>query len=360
MLELRQDKVVLQNWDFSCGAAALATVLKYQFDDPVPEKQIVVSMLEATNPDLVVAREGFSMLDLKRFAEHRGYKAAGYGDMSLEDLSDMAPVIVPLHLHGLNHFVVYRGRLGNRILIADPVFGNWVMPADRFQDIWVNRAGFVVTRADDTNPINHLAVAASDFPLAPTGPGPAVAVARAEAAPNPALRSEGGSVDQLSAAGPPRPAAAPQPAAAPSPSPIATPPAKPLIAAPSLAPAPPAPGAAEPAWDPESLPITSLIERGDMLLAAGDVAGARRAYERAIEAGSGLALLPLGKTHDPAFFRELGVTGMRPDAAKALELYEKAAAMGMPGASARLAALKLHQAMMAETRGDGFNIATGG
>ena len=37
---MRHDNVVVQEWDLSCGAAALATILNYQYDDPVSEREI--------------------------------------------------------------------------------------------------------------------------------------------------------------------------------------------------------------------------------------------------------------------------------------------------------------------------------
>jgi uncharacterized protein len=43
--EIRGEDVVRQKWDVSCGAAALSTVLTYDFKDPTPETAIVVWIL---------------------------------------------------------------------------------------------------------------------------------------------------------------------------------------------------------------------------------------------------------------------------------------------------------------------------
>ena len=43
--EIRGEGVVRQKWDVSCGAAALSTVLTYDFKDPTPETAIVVWIL---------------------------------------------------------------------------------------------------------------------------------------------------------------------------------------------------------------------------------------------------------------------------------------------------------------------------
>src|SRR5674476_804769 len=76
--EIRGEGVVRQRWDMSCGAAALSTVLTYDFNDNTPETAIVVWILHRTDPVRVRARGGFSLLDLKHFAQARGYHAEGF------------------------------------------------------------------------------------------------------------------------------------------------------------------------------------------------------------------------------------------------------------------------------------------
>ena len=85
--DLRDEGVVRQRWDMSCGAAALSTILTYDFNDNTPEAAIVVWILHRTNPVRVRARGGFSLLDLKHFAQARGYTAEGFSGMSLQDLA---------------------------------------------------------------------------------------------------------------------------------------------------------------------------------------------------------------------------------------------------------------------------------
>ena len=172
LLEMRQDRVVVQQWDLSCGAAALATLLNYQHGDPVSEREIAKGLIGREeyieNPALVRVRHGFSLLDLKRYVDGRGYKGIGYGQLTLEDLIEQAPIMVPINSLGYNHFVVFRGAQGNRVLLADPAFGNRTMLAAKFQNAWLNypefgRVGFVVARADETQPPNRLAPVPSDF-----------------------------------------------------------------------------------------------------------------------------------------------------------------------------------------------------
>lgn len=134
MWEIRQAEVVRQKWDLSCGAAALSTLFTYQHGDPISEAEIIRDVLRRADPIKIRARQGFSLLDLKRFAERRGYSAEGYGSVELQDLIGFAPAIVPTQLDGYNHFVVFRGVRGDRVLFADPAYGNRTMKIDRASD----------------------------------------------------------------------------------------------------------------------------------------------------------------------------------------------------------------------------------
>jgi uncharacterized protein len=171
LLEMREEGVVVQKWDLSCGAAALATILNYQHGDPVSEREIALNLIGReeylSNPTLIRARHGFSLLDLKRYVDRRGYEGVGYGNLTFEDLIDLAPVMVPVDFR-YPHFVVFRGVRGNRVLLADPAFGNRAMHLAKFEDAWMDyaefgRVGFVVTRTDDVAPPNQLAPEWRDF-----------------------------------------------------------------------------------------------------------------------------------------------------------------------------------------------------
>jgi len=147
--ELRDDGVVRQRWDMSCGAAALSTILTYDFSDNTPEAAIVVWILHRVNPVRVRARGGFSLLELKHFAQARGYSAEGFSGMSLEDLAAQKSwVIAPIHFKSFDHFVVVKGIVGDRVILADPGFGNVTMKTGRFVKIWKNGIVFVIHPPD--------------------------------------------------------------------------------------------------------------------------------------------------------------------------------------------------------------------
>lgn len=167
-MEIRQQNVVIQKWDYSCGAASLATLLKYQHHDPVTERMVAEGMLKRTDPLKVKVRGGFSLLDLKRYVETRGLKGKGYLDMSMKELVEIAPAIVPVNLGDYNHFVVFRGVLHGKALLSDPAFGNRAVDIDTFEKSWVNKMGFIVTRVDGKNPPNLLTVLPGDFIAVPS------------------------------------------------------------------------------------------------------------------------------------------------------------------------------------------------
>lgn len=172
LLEIRREHVVVQEWDLSCGAAALTTLLNYQHGESLTEKQVATGLMGRTeylkNPKLVQIRQGFSLLDLKRFVDARGYQGIGYGKLTVEDLIEHAPIMVPINIYGYNHFVIFRGMLGNRVLLADPAWGNRSMLLDNFERYWIKfpdigAVGFVVARRDHQAPPNRLAPKPDDF-----------------------------------------------------------------------------------------------------------------------------------------------------------------------------------------------------
>lgn len=175
LLEMRRDKVLVQRWDLSCGAAVLATLLTYQLLDPHSERDVALALVSREeyleNPDLLQFRQGFSLLDMKRYVERRGYKGVGYGKMTYADLLEKAPVVVPINTNGYNHFVVFRGSYGDRVLLADPAWGNRTMIRQDFLASWIDygekigHVGFVVLYADGTQPPNNLAPSPRDFVL---------------------------------------------------------------------------------------------------------------------------------------------------------------------------------------------------
>lgn len=172
LLEMRHERTVVQEWDLSCGAAALATLLRFQHGDSVPEKDIATDLIQrkeyVSNPQIVRIRHGFSLLDLKRYVDERGYEGIGYGGLTLPDLLELAPIMVPVRFHGYNHFVVFRGMLADRVLLSDPAWGSRTILVDKFERAWIKyeeigNVGFIVRRIDGKTPSDHLSPRPGDF-----------------------------------------------------------------------------------------------------------------------------------------------------------------------------------------------------
>ena len=154
-LRARRDAgVVKQRYDYSCGAASLATLLTYGLNDPVDEDGLLRSLLEPLKPDELteLQRKGFSLRDLQRLAQARGHKAQGFR-LHRDQLAKLSrPVIVFVKPGGYAHFSVLKGVQGDRVHVADPSLGNVRMPLYRFLDMWADESGrgviFAVERQD--------------------------------------------------------------------------------------------------------------------------------------------------------------------------------------------------------------------
>lgn len=110
-------QVIRQQFDFSCGSAALATLLTFHYEDPIDELE-AFDVMYANGDQARIAEAGFSLLDMKRFLESRGYQADGYS-ASLDRLIDAGiPAIALINYRGYSHFVVVKGVRDGRVLVV--------------------------------------------------------------------------------------------------------------------------------------------------------------------------------------------------------------------------------------------------
>ncbi|HNY78644.1 MAG: C39 family peptidase [Sedimentisphaerales bacterium] len=139
---IREKGIVMQSYDFSCGSAALATLMRYYFQDDVTEREVLENMLNALTDEQVRQRQenGLTMLDLKQCAERMGYQAVGVR-LEPKILPQLqGPVLIHLQRQGYKHFAVLRGVRGDRAYVADPSSGNVRLPMSRFLRQWTNVA----------------------------------------------------------------------------------------------------------------------------------------------------------------------------------------------------------------------------
>lgn len=127
--------LVQQKTDFSCGAAALATILRQAYWLDVDEQQIIEGMLAHADQDLV-RTQGFSMLDMKRYVESLGMRARGYRVAADTLYKIRIPVVVLMDIRGYKHFVVMQKVEKDWVYIGDPVLGHKRFKVEDFVKGW--------------------------------------------------------------------------------------------------------------------------------------------------------------------------------------------------------------------------------
>lgn len=132
-----------QNHDFSCGSAALATLLTYHYDYPVTEKTVFDEMF-SRGDKTKIRREGFSLLDMKTYLNAHQFQADGFELPLTKLLESRLPAIVLIVDKGYHHFVVIKGMRDGRILMGDPSSGTRAVSRDAFESTWVNKLLFVI------------------------------------------------------------------------------------------------------------------------------------------------------------------------------------------------------------------------
>jgi predicted double-glycine peptidase len=134
--------VVRQRYDFSCGSAALSTLLQYHYDLPYGEADVLKAMYALGDKDKIL-KQGFSLLDMKRYLATVGLRANGFR-APLDKLSNVGiPAIALINNKGYLHFVVVKGVTKDMVLVGDPASGMRVVERKAFEEMW-NQILFVV------------------------------------------------------------------------------------------------------------------------------------------------------------------------------------------------------------------------
>jgi predicted double-glycine peptidase len=167
MHDIKREHVIGQSLDFSCGAAGISTILNHHFGDRASEKDIIASLLQITPLAKVKERKGFSLLDLKKYVEAKGYKATGY-QMDIDFLKELAkPTLVPIKFKNYRHFVIVKGIIADRVFFADPAAGNMSMKVDKFNKMWTNNIGLVIDHpASSQDSETNLEISEEDLKIA--------------------------------------------------------------------------------------------------------------------------------------------------------------------------------------------------
>jgi uncharacterized protein len=113
---LRDDKVVKQDKDFYCGAAALATLLNGFYGQSLTEEMLLKALDKGDN--------SASFEDMAKALPRFGFRAVGYAS-NYEQLSRLKrPVVVYLKHEKNDHFSVIRAIDAQSVWLADSSLGN--------------------------------------------------------------------------------------------------------------------------------------------------------------------------------------------------------------------------------------------
>lgn len=133
--EARFKSVVRQEHDFSCGSAALATLLTHHYRRPATEAQVFEAMY-AVGDQPTIQRQGFSMADMQRYLAAQGLRSDGYR-VGLEKLAEVGvPAITLINTKGYSHFVVIKGIKQGDVLVGDPAMGLKSISRGEFEQMW--------------------------------------------------------------------------------------------------------------------------------------------------------------------------------------------------------------------------------
>ena len=144
LTELRFNNVVRQQYDYSCGSAALTTLLDFYLGRNFQERQVMEGLLQFGDAEKIAARRGFSLLDMKRLVTALGHPSGGFRAAEEDLLKLDHPAIAPIEYAGFKHFIVIRGVKDGHVYVADPSLGNISFTMSRFLEIWDRNVLFIV------------------------------------------------------------------------------------------------------------------------------------------------------------------------------------------------------------------------
>jgi uncharacterized protein len=145
--EQKYRNTIAQEHDFSCGSAALATLLSYNYDMPVSEADVFKDMIINGNKK-IISESGFSLLDIKNYLARHGLESNGFR-APLTKLEEVRlPAIVLLNVRGYHHFVVLEGIQNGRVLLADPANGMRSEPIGVFESQWSGIFFLILNKVD--------------------------------------------------------------------------------------------------------------------------------------------------------------------------------------------------------------------
>jgi predicted double-glycine peptidase len=138
IVDLRFTNIVRQQFDLSCGAAAVATLLNNFYGEKIDEKEAIEQIIKFGDK-AKIEKDGFSMLELKRYGDSKGYVVQGFKITKPDAVTEIKiPFLTLINTRGYNHFVIVKGTKDGVVYIADPAFGNRSRSLAEFKEEWSN------------------------------------------------------------------------------------------------------------------------------------------------------------------------------------------------------------------------------
>ncbi|WP_422345779.1 C39 family peptidase [Parasphingorhabdus sp.] len=159
--------VIRQRYDFSCGSAAIATLLTYHYERPTSERTPFKAMWDLGDKE-EIKKVGFSMLDMRNYLKSIGYRAEGFKLKPGQLIQVKRPVIVLLDIDGFKHFVVVKGQTKDQVLVGDSVLGINKYSYEDFHKYWNGIALAIVDGPITKRPAYNLAGDWNPWSTAPT------------------------------------------------------------------------------------------------------------------------------------------------------------------------------------------------
>lgn len=129
---LRDENIIKQDLDYSCGAASLATLLNNQYGQNVTEEALLKAM------DKGDGKASFE--DMARALTQFGFRAQGFAANWDQLVRLNIPVILYVKHRRDDHFTVLRGISKDAVWLADPSLGNRTYSREQFLEMWQTRA----------------------------------------------------------------------------------------------------------------------------------------------------------------------------------------------------------------------------
>ena len=161
--QIRNENIVMQQRDFSCGAAAVATIVNHFWGDQATETGLLIALAMTLTEEELKDRieNGLTLTDLKRVCERFGYQAV-LGTLTLDRLAESKiPLLVGITVNGYDHFVVVRGVDDQYVYLADPAIGRQRVPLNEFAKQWQKNTILAIIKPN-TRPPAHSALSVTD------------------------------------------------------------------------------------------------------------------------------------------------------------------------------------------------------